>query len=293
MGIDEIAPDVDIAKELEAEEKKAPEVSAETKTPEKTPEAKETPKEQPKEEKKETMVPHGALHEEREKRKQLAAELKAAKEEQAEYRRKLEERISKLQNPPQKVPTFEEDPATNLRHEVHSVRQEIEPVKQIIGQFQQSQQHAQVVNEITARTVTAETEFAKTTPDYVEAVNFMKARVDANLQAMGIEDPAQRLMIIQQQSLGIAQKALSLGKNPAAVAYDMAKNYGYQGKQKPEDPEKKIETIEKGQKATPSMPSGGKKESPLSLTALEAMDDDEFNKIIDDPVQWRKLISQS
>lgn len=281
MSLDSFAPDVDIEKELAAEAETPPVAEAPKEEP--APEVKEAPKEEPKEK----LVPYGALHEERQKRKEMQARAEQIERESAERFKKLEERLAKLANPEPKVPAFHEDPANHLKHEVESLK----PVTQEVEQLKKTFQEQAAVQELARRVTAAEAEFAKDKPDYMEAVNFLKATVDRNLQLLGVDDPSERMVAVNEQAANLARVALQKGKNPAQVAYELARNYGYQAKKTEPDLEKKIETIEKGQKL-PAMPSGGRKEQALSLAALEQMDDDEFNKLIDDPAQWKKLISQ-
>ena len=94
--------------------------------------------------------------------------------------------------------------------------------------------------------------------------------------------------------MAMSLKALQLGKSPAEVAYNLAINYGYKSNNVPretQDPNKKIETIQAGQR-TQAMPSGGKASPTLTLSALETMDDDDFDKLISDDASWKKMIRQ-
>ena len=279
MSLDAFAPDVDLTKELAEESdntQEAPKVEEEQPAP-------EVKQEATKEEPKEKLVPYGALHEERQKRKEMQARAEQLERESAERFKKLEERLSKLANPAPKVPEFHEDPANHLKHEVESLK----PVTQEVEQLKKTFQEQAAASELARRTTAAESEFMREFPDYLDSVTYLKGIVDKNLQLLGLDDPAQRMAAVNEQAVNLAKSAIQAGKNPAQVAYELAKNYGYKAKAKEPDLEKKIETIERGQKL-PSMPSGGKKESPL--TTIEAMDDDELNAAIDDPVKWRKLI---
>ena len=288
--IDNFAPDVDIEAELanepsEVEEALAPEPEP---TPEPVaeaaPEAPAAPVKVP-----DGFVPHGALKEEREARRAAIARAEAAERDYGEKMAKLEKRLELLANPPPPVPKFEDDPAAHLKHQTEQVRAEIEPLKQQLAQNRQQQEQANAEARLTQAVSAAEADFAQKTPDYLDAISHMQRVADNNLQIMGVEDPAQRAQIIRRDAMALAVRALQAGKSPAELAYQVARNQGFTGVAAPN---KVIENIQKGQRASPSMPSGGQRPASetVSLAALEQMDDDEFNKLVDDPERWKKLM---
>lgn len=289
-GLEEFAPDVDIEAELakepvEVEEAIAPEPEP---TPEVTAEVPEAaPEAKPKVP--DGFVPHGALQEERARRQAATARAEAAEREYADKMAKLEKRLELLANPPPPVPKFEDDPAAHLKHQTEAVRAEIEPLKEQLAQNRQQQEQAHAEARLTQAVQAAEADFASKTPDYLDAISHMQRVADNNLQIMGVEDPAQRAQIIRRDAMALAIRALQAGKSPAELAYQVAKNQGYTAKAAGVD---KIANIQKGQAASPSMPSGGQRAptETVGLAALEQMDDDEFNKLIDDPEKWRKLM---
>jgi hypothetical protein len=88
--------------------------------------------------------------------------------------------------------------------------------------------------------------------------------------------------------MALAARALQSGRSPAEMAYALAKNQGYAPKAAPNAD--KIANIQKGQKATPSMPGGGQKASQgFGIEDIANMDDDEFNKMLDDD-NWKKML---
>lgn len=291
--LDSFAPDVDIEAELAKEQSEVvePEATPEPEpTPEPVAEAPETP-EPPAAPVKvpDGFVPHGALKEEREARRAAIARAEAAERDYAEKMAKLEKRLELLANPPPPVPKFEDDPAAHLKHQTEAVRAEIEPLKEQLAQNRQQQEQAQAEARLTQAVSAAESEFAAKTPDYLDAIAHMQKVADNNLQLMGVEDPTQRAQIIRRDAMALAVRALQAGKSPAELAYQVSKNQGYTAKAPGVD---KIANIQKGQAASPSMPSGGQRapKEAISLAALEQMDDDEFNQLVDDPEKWKKLM---
>jgi hypothetical protein len=289
--LDSFAPDVDIEAELAKEPVDAPE-PVEVSEPEPTPEpVAEAPAvaESPAAKAPDGFVPHGALQEERAMRREALMRAEAAERDYAEKMAKLEKRLELLANPPPPVPKFEDDPAAHLKYQQEQIRQEMEPVKQELEQGRQRQQQQAAEAQLTQAVSAAEAEFAKATPDYLDAIAHMQRVADNNLQIMGVADPAQRAQIIRRDAMALAVRALQSGKSPAELAYQVAKNQGYSAKAPGVD---KIANIQKGQAASPSMPSGGQRAptEAISLAALEQMDDEEFNQLVDDPEKWKKLM---
>lgn len=287
--LDSIAPDVDFNAEPEAETPVAvPEPQLEVKEPE----VKETQAVEPAKPK---LVPLEALHESRIKEREWRDKAAQVEREAKERFEKLEQRLERLANPPPAVPSFADDPAGNLQHQVAETKAELAAVRQESANARKNQEASEFEQQIATTTQASEVTFAKEHPDYLGAVQHLQAIADKNLLMMGVGDPAQRQAQIRKDALAMSLKALQMGKSPAEVAYQLAVNYGYRAGSEPakaaSEAAKKIETIQAGQK-TGSLPAGGSKTTALTLSALEQMDDDDFNKLVDDPAQWNKLVRQ-
>ena len=279
------APDVDLTAEPEAE---TPVVEQEV-------EVKEEVKEEPKVEepvKQPKLVPLEALHESRIKEREWREKAAQVEKDAAERFRKLEERLEKLVNPPPPVPDFATDPAGHLQHQVAETKAELAAVRQTSEQSRQAQEAQVFEQQIAVSTQTAEQIFMKDHPDYLAAVQHLQTIADKNMEMMGMDDPVARQAQIRKDALSMSLKALQMGKSPAEVAYQLAMNYGYKTSVKSgSEATKKIESIQQGQKVT-SIPSGGTKQTSLTLEALESMDDDDFNKLVEDDAAWKKLVRQ-
>lgn len=289
--LDNIAPDVDFNAEPEAEK---PVAAAEVviDAP-----VKEEPKVDVKDEpaKAPQLVPLQALHESRIKEREWRDKAAAIEKDSQERFQKLEARLEKLVNPPPAVPDFNTDPAGNLKHEVEATKAELASIRQTNEESRKVSESQAFERQVAESTQAAEQIFAKDHPDYLDAVRHLQGIADKNLVMMGVEDPAARQSQIRKDALAMSLKALQMGKSPAEVAYQLAVNYGYKAGseqvKEASEASKKIDTIQAGQK-TASLPSGGTKQTTLTLAAIEAMDDDDFNKLVDDPVQWNKLVRQ-
>lgn len=288
--LDTFAPDVDFNAEPEAEVPAPAAPEPQLDAPE--PKVEEPKVEEPKPEK---VVPLAALHESRMKEREWRDKAAQIERESAERFQKLEQRLEKLVNPAPAVPKFEDDPAGNLQHEMAATKAELAALRETSEKSLKEQETHRFEQQIATSTQAAEAAFAKEHPDYLAAVQHLQSIADKNLQMMGVEDPTVRQSQIRQDALAMSLKALQMGKSPAEVAYQLAVNYGYKtASSEPKtttEAAKKIVAIQEGQK-TDSMPPGGTKHTNLTLAALESMDDDDFNKLVEDDGAWKKLVRQ-
>lgn len=251
--------------------------------PETAPETPEVVAEQEREPAKppEGYVPHGALHEERARRKQLQQELQ-------EYREKLarvDERLKFLtEGPKQPEPDPNDDPLGYSQHEIQRVKQSLDEV---------SKQYPNQINELRSeleslrmqRTVERmEADFERNAPDYRQALeHYAKTRAEAVIE-LGYE-PEEAARLVGDEMVSTIQRAIAVGKNPAEVVYKMATRSGYAKKSE----EKNIDTLKKAETASKSLSeTSGKVKGELTAEALAAMSDEEFAKLSDE--QFRKAM---
>ena len=220
------------------------------------------------------FVPHAALHEERRRRQQLEHEL-------AEFR-KFKEQIE-AEKAKAAVPDLNADPVAHLGYtsqEVAALKREMEEVKQA-KQSQTNEERFRLT------VIASERDFTKTTPDYFEAMEHLRAQRDQELQMIGVLDPAQRQQMMNNEAMGIAYNALQNGENPAKRAYELAKFRGFKGG-KPRAAEQ-METLQKGADAAKSLSGkGGQSPAALSPEALLDMSDDEFDKHFEKVMRGKK-----
>lgn len=228
-------------------------------------------------------VPLAALREERERRREMKEQL----DRQAAMMQRLEGRFQQLLQPqqpqpqaPPPQPTADEDPIALLRTLEQDRRQQIAAAQQQASRQQFEQAVAQ-----------HEAQFMRQQPDYAAAAAFLQQRRAADLERMGVSDPQQRAQVLWQEAAGMAANAMQAGRNPAQVAYELARSWGYQPKgQEPAAaaPDKRIEMAQRAQEASGSLSASGGR-SPagtLSLEAIDKMSDEEFAKLSD--AKWAK-----
>jgi hypothetical protein len=244
-------------------------------------------------EKEPKLVPLNALHEERERRKELADELKREREERLQREAKLQERLDTLfraQQPAEqpKAPTWDDSPldagkaTTQDVEAIKAERQQDAFAKQVASAFQWDK-----------------AEFVKENADYAEAENFLIASRMSELALYNPDLPPWRLReIVDQEALQLAATHLQRRASPTKAIYDLAKARGYRRPEpapvappKPTEAEK-LAVIERGQSSAVSLagaggaPAGG----PLSLQQIHDMSEEDFKIWASDERRFRKAM---
>lgn len=216
-----------------------------------------------------TKVSHAALHEERERRKELQAQLRERDERQAKMEERLSQLMAALNAPGSEA--AEEDPIAKLNrldktvNEIHSTSER---------QRKQGEEESRFVQRYTE----SARAFAQDAPDFMEAYNYLMNDRLKELQALGLTgDDAQAELVANERY--IVEKAYAAERNPAEAIYELAKHRGYGRKAEGQDSEKKIERFDKGASASKSLGSGGKPPQALSLDNLADMSDEEFSRV--------------
>jgi hypothetical protein len=282
-----MADDADnLINEIMGEEAKPEEAAPEVKTEEKPVEAKpEVKAEEKKEEQVEKKVDHGAFHEERERRKELQRKL----EQEASERKKLEERLSKMQEAISK-PREEEyvDPVEQLKSDIQKVAQKVDGVYEKSESEKKAEtdhkEFLQKYNGSVQAFVKDQPDFDPASPD--GAYQFLIKSRERELSKL-IKDPAKLAQRLAADEHNIVTEAYASEENPAKVMYELAVERGYK-KKTAEAPAKTIEQMDKNLEASKSLSLGGQPDSGSGLEKLSAreisdLSDEEFDR------QWKEL----
>jgi hypothetical protein len=155
-----------------------------------------------------------------EERKAFKSELDALKAE-----------LAALKNPPKQpvpAPEFQEDPRGYIDHKVLSAleqtKQQVDEVKNLATQSNQTAEEMRFSQQLVA----AEQQFVAQTPDYMDALAHIRQIRMKQLQVFdpNITEAQMRDQIIREE-LGLAKQMAMQGRNPAQVAYEIAKAYGH------------------------------------------------------------------
>lgn len=248
-------------------------------------ETKPEPAPEPKAEEKpvERTYPEAAYRREQNQRREAEKKARDYELKQATLQARLDilEKLAKGEQQP-KVPEFDQDPATHLKHNVDTASQKLAEIER--RQREEDDRRAQETEEQNfLNAYRAETaQFAQQTKDFVQAYNFVHQHRDKVLERFGITDPAEREYIRQQEERFLVQAARRAGQSAPEKLYEYAKELGYRAA--PRDPEtgqfkaqEKLETIAKGQEASKTIASGDAPRSGrASLEALASMSEEEF-----------------
>lgn len=236
-----------------------------------------------------------AMKEERLRRQELALELAETKANQARMEATFQKVIQKQEQEAQpQIPSYEEDPLGHLsanQKEIadYAIRQN----QYLLSQKQAADLHNQKVQFINSYGTQAQ-EFAKETPEFFDAYNYMIAKKRQEYMAAGVTQQEADQQI-EFEETRIVSKAFRDGVNPASRVYAMAKVMGYSAapSQAPKDDtamldvSKKLEQLQRDMKVNRSLsnaPSKSSVQTALTLEKLSQMDDDEFDK------NWNKVM---
>lgn len=296
---------VDFAETQEAEQK----ASLENKGQDKTPDTKQVDQNtKPEQEKDFDRNYKAAMHEERERRKEIQKELENQRklaEDAIQRTKRIEDTWQQLvqrANQPQ-PPNFDEDPLGALQFENQRIKQELENQKKYNEDRAQYEQQQQQFNNFKNDYLQICNEFAKQNSDFWDAYNYVDQNRRSELQlARYNQKDINRL--VYEDELAIVANAINNGHNPAEVIYSIAKARGYQAKQTvqknneqktQEDTakhnEQKLENIAKGMQESKSLSNttGQTPTGDFTIDQLSKMTDDELNEFLASDNNWKKV----
>ena len=226
------------------------------------------------------LVPLAALHEERERRKELRLSMDRMEE-------RFQQILQKIQAPPTPpaaeppVPDLNEDPAGNLHQRLQAAERALqeyaEKERLTAEQDAQLEQQRRLIGYYKGQAAEFKTENA----DFDDAYDHWVASRKADFEAAGY-GPDEADGIINQEEMALVMRAAQQGKNPAGFVYAQAKLRGYTGPKPAESPPEtpppnaaeKLEVVAAGQEATSLLQGGGQTPPGDTLEALAAIEDD-------------------
>jgi hypothetical protein len=242
-------------------------------------------------------VPYGAMHEERERRKELARENQELRERTTKLETTFQKLMERVQQPQEQAPSYDEDPLGALKYENDKIKQHLQYQNQIEQERQQKQQFNQQEQQFVNAYRQAAGQFAKQNTDFADAYkHLVQSRYEEHLAAGYDDNTANRL--IEEDEKAIAAKAFQDGVNPAERIYKLAQIRGYQKstpatQQQAEKNVEKLEKLEKGMNASKSLSnvSGKTAKTEVTLAQVADMNDDEMSEFLNDK-NWKKLMKQ-
>lgn len=234
-------------------------------------------------------VPLAALHEERNRRRELQQRIETLQAQQEQRDRIIEQRLAALTQAQQpQPPAFDENPAEHLRHQLQAVQQGQQATAQQIQQWQQAQQAEQQRQALAQRVTADETDFQQQAPDYFDAVKHLAQVRVRELVAFGHDVESARQQSVQELQQH-AYWCAANGKNPASIAYELAKARGFSGKPAAPSAAESFQVQKRGVAAARSLGSGGAASGKPSVEALLSMSDEDFASATKGN-NWQKLM---
>lgn len=200
--------------------------------------------------------------------------------------------------PPAPDPTT--DPLGAMMHELAQVNKTVLALQTQIQQTQQQQlQQTQIAN-FQAQVRSMAQEFAKATPDFNAAYQYLRSNREADLLSYGLTRE-QVNQAMQQEETVLADNAIRQAKNPAAVLYDMAKRHGYTPAATPAaspapaqtpaaapSAQEKLTGIAANQSAARNLPREPD-HADVSIESLRGASEADLNRLVTDPASWSRI----
>lgn len=239
----------------------------------------------------------------RAQRRQLREELKQTKAQQDEMNRKIQERLDRLQNPPQPKPDPNLDPDGAMRAELAEMREEIKPLKEMTAaQRQQQEFQRQTQARLDAareyEIENLEDGFLDEHPDYKDVTSFGYERRLEDARTIADNEQEARAMVLNDM-LQLAERTKAKGKSYAEVLYNYSLKRGYQPKAQTTQAKTStaqatsdaLKALDGGARAARTVSKGSGSGSQRGLTVQEilSMTDEEFDKHTSDRNTMRKL----
>lgn len=188
------------------------------------------------------MVPHQALHAERERRKAVEAQLRTAETKTAAEMARLQERVNVITSIAQvatapapvtpaaaePLPDVNVDPVGHFRAVAENTQRELNDVKAIVRGWQEGQQRNQQIVELRNWGAAQEKAFEAQEPAYPAAMAHLEQSRRTELTKIGVTDPAEQQRIIGTDIHNIAVRSRQEGANFAERLYALAEARGYQ-----------------------------------------------------------------
>lgn len=222
------------------------------------------------------MVPQQALHQERERRKEIERQFQETQRNLAEMQAQIEA-LTAPKEQPIVVPDPVLQPEAFKQWQIDQIKQRAEEMQNLAAQQQEAQQEMQVMQRLNYDVA----QFKATTPDYDNAFQHAVKGRQEELAFYGYsqEQIAQQ---IEVDVRALVQQAYTAGKNPAELFYAYAKMRGYSPQAAQPAPAQQaaaqVNAFAEAQRQTQSLaPAGGpSNDGGLTLESVAKMSEAEL-----------------
>lgn len=239
-------------------------------------------------EKPQKTVPLAALHEERQRIKELRQELNQTKEQTRIGNERLNQLMQALQAQQQpQIPDRETDPINHFATVQALQQRQIEQQNAFIAQQQAEREQQAQLAQLHQYVNAQEREYVASKPDYLDAVAHLKSVDTRALVALG-HDQATAEQIVHRHLTELAANLARQGVSLPERVYALAQAKGYAPKQA--ETSQRIATAQRGVAASRSLGSGAGTTNTLTLEALANMPVEDFAEATKDPRVFRRLM---
>lgn len=251
------------------------------------------------------FVPHGALHQERERRKAVESELEGLKQ----FKAVMEDRwntLLKAQQPQQEAknddtpPDPNEDVFAALKWTQDKLVQSQKAEQERQQAEQARQQETQAEQQIWNAWETDARSYVQENADFPNAAQWLSQFRDTQLQALGkvdtrFSDPKARNAQIEAELKQIVIAAKQQNMSSAQFIYELAQGYGYKPAEQPAQKHTelpgnlaKVAEAQNAARTIAANPGKGGND-PLSPEAIASMSDREFSAWMESPENARRF----
>lgn len=247
-------------------------------------------------------VPHGALHEERERRKQAEErarqfEIEAARSQermntfmQMLQQQEAERQAAAVRAQQKPPPDPNEDPIGAIPYMMHRLDQQEQALRQWGQWHAQSQQAQQVAQQQEQLKHQVEQVFRndvaqarQEAADYDDAINYLKQLRAGELMGMGFDDARINAQLESDMQV-VVYSAIQNQKRPAVAIYEIAKARGWQGKPKEQQGNggQKLQQIARSQQTNKSLSGVGVGSAgvPMDAKAIANLPQKDFEAVV-------------
>ena len=238
----------------------------------------------------ERMVNYGALDEERNKRKELQAQVQ-----QMEARfQQLQERAQPEPEPVPEIPQYDEDPGEHLRQRVERNETVTSNLLEQRHQQQMADQQNRDFNDWVGRFQNDEAGFAETHSDYSEVVTQLRDSRVAEYESVGWGKAEAEAEVIKE-TFNLARDAENRGLSQAERFYNLAKGRGFQSNNGAASAEgsnraRNLQRVGNNINKSRSLGPSGSSPRPTTLADLSDMNNDDFDTATEGD-NWARLMS--
>lgn len=231
-----------------------------------------------------------AMEAERREKAELKKQYAQIRDENEKLKQTFEKIVKASQQPQEPAPpSFDDDPLAALRYRQEQADKKLASFEEAEKQRAEQVQKNDAQQKFISTWQSQAREFEKSTPDFRDAYRHVINSRFEEYQAVGYT-PEQAEQLVHEDEAAIVAQSLQQGINPAERIYRLAQMRGYaRAKNESMNPvsnQQKMETLEKGMRASKSVNTGGQSSSDdMTLEGIAAMDDDEFSK-----VDWNKVL---